>query len=86
MKSTLKSNTQGKIHRKKIYPKDVVYPLFESILYFTNKTIKDIVLRVYESFIILEDDFSRRIIPTTKLFYSDFGEPKEYNNSLLFPL
>ena len=86
VKSTLKSNTQGKIHRKKIYPKDVVYPLFESILYFTNKTIKDIILRVFESFIILEDDFSRRIIPTTKLFYSDSGEPKEYNNSLLFPL
>ncbi len=86
VKSTLQSNRKGKIHRKTIYPKDVIYPFFESILYFTNQIMKDVVLRVFESFIIIEENFSRRIIPTTKLFFLVDNEPKEYNNIRLFPL
>ena len=48
--------------------------------------MKDVVLRVFESFIIIEENFSRRIIPTTKLFFLVDNEPKEYNNIRLFPL
>ena len=86
VKSTLQSNRKGKKHRKTIYPKDVIYPFFESILYFSNQIMKDVVLRVFESFIIIEENFARRIIPTTKLFFLVDNEPKEYNNIRLFPL
>ena len=49
MKSTLKTNGQGAIKRKTIYPKDVIYPIFDSIFYSSNnsKIMHYIILRVF---------------------------------------
>ena len=88
MKSTLKTNGQGAIKRKTIYPKDVIYPIFDSIFYSSNnsKIMHYIILRVFESFIIIEDDLPKIIIPTSKLFFIVDEDQTEYKRRLLFPL
>ena len=88
MKSTLKTNGQGSIKRKTIYPKDVIYPVFDYIFYTSenSKIMNYITLRVFESFIIVEDDLPKIIIPTSKLFFIVDEEQREFKRRLLFPL
>jgi serine/threonine protein kinase len=45
-----------------------------------------IILRVFESFIIIEDDLPKIIIPTSKLFFIVDEDQTEYKRRLLFPL
>ena len=88
MKSTLKTNGQGSIKRKTIYPKDVIYPVFDSIFYTTEKSkvMHYIILRVFESFIVIENDLFNIIIPISKLFFIVDEEQREFKRRLLFPL
>ena len=83
----LKSEGEQKI---KIYPKDVLYPVFNYIYYSLNddKIINEIIIRIFETFLIIEDNFKnyKVIIPISKLFYILPPDQKEYKNKLLFPL
>ncbi len=89
VKTTTRLKSEGE-QKIKIYPKDVFYPVFNSIYYSLNddKILNEIIIRVFETFLFFEDNFKnyKVIIPISKLFYNLPPDQKEYKNKLLFPL
>ena len=75
--------------RKEIFLKEVIYPFFDLIYYSFNNSKKliEVVLRIFESCIVIEENKSyKKIIPIPKLYYNEINNEKEYNGKLLFPI
>ena len=73
--------------RKEIFLKEVIYPFFDLIYYSFNNSKKliEVVLRIFESCIVIEENKSyKKIIPIPKLYYNEINNEKEYNGKYYF--